>query len=540
MVHDISALVAEAAREVPERRALVESGGRSITWRDLEREVAALAAGLSGVGVRAGQRVMVVMGNRIEFVTTYLGVLRAQVVAVPVNPLSGPEELARMVADSGSRLVVADEHSVGAVREAVKLLVAALDGAGGGGSATGLDADLVARAGRPIVVVVGTDPAPGELTFGDLYASDPVEVPSVGDPEKLAVLLYTSTTAADGTPSARAAMLTHRALLRNLSQVAAVEPPTMHGDDVVLGALPLFHVYGLNAVLGAVLWARARLVLVEQWDPYAVLDLIEDEACSVLPVAPPVFGHWLRAEHLRERLGPVRLVLSGSATLPAEVIAEFRSATGLEIQQGYGLTEAAPVVTSTLLSKAPRPGSVGVPLEGIEVRVVDELGQPTGGEDPGELQIRGENLFSGYWPDGADGPGADGWWSTGDVGWFDVDGDLVLVDRLEEVITVSGFSVYPSEVEEVLAEAPGVVAVAVVAADDPGTGQAVVAYVQAPGLDADEVAAGARAVAEDRLARFKRPSRIEVVDEVPRRSSGQVHRGRLRGVERRRALGILS
>ena len=535
MVHDISDLVAAAAREVPGRRALVEAGGRSITWQDLEDEVAAVAAGLSGVGIRAGQRVMVVMGNRIEFVSAYLGVLRAQVVAVPANPHAPATDLARMVADSGSRLVIADEHSVGVVREAVALLVAAIEGR----EPDGLDADLVARAGRPIVVVVGTDPAPGEITYADLHASDPAGVPPLQDPEKLAVLLYTSATDAEGNSVPRAAMLTHRALLANLRQVAAVEPSTMHGDDVVLGALPLFHVYGLNAVLGAVLYSRARLVLVEQWDPYAVLDLIEDEACSVLPVVPPVFAHWLRAEHLRERLGPVRLVLSGSATLSAEVVEAFREATGLEVQQGYGLTEAAPVVTSTLAGGARRPGSLGTPLEGVEVRVVDELGQPTGGEDPGEIQVRGDNLFSGYWPDASDGPGEDGWWSTGDVGLFDVDGGLVLVDRLEEVVTVSGFSVYPSEVEEALADVPGVRAVAVVGADDPGTGQAVVAYVQAPGADPHEVERAVRERAVERLARFKQPSRVEVVDEVPRRLTGQVHRGRLRGVERRRTLGIL-
>lgn len=535
MVHDISDLVATAAREVPGRRALVEAGGRSITWRDLESEVAAVASGLSGVGIRAGQRVMVVMGNRIEFVSAYLGVLRAQVVAVPVNPAASAAELARMVADSGSRLVIADEHSVGVVREAVQLLVAAIEGK----EPAGLDADVVARAGRPIVVVVGTDPAPGEITYADLHASTPSEVPPLQDPEKLAVLLYTSTTDASGATSLRGAMLTHRALLANLRQVGSLEPATMHGDDVVLGALPLFHVYGLNAVLGAVLYSRARLVLVDQWDPYAVLDLIEDEACSVLPVAPPVFAHWLRAEHLRERLGPVRLVLSGSATLSAEVIEAFREATGLEVQQGYGFTEAAPVVTSTLAAAHPRPGSLGAPLDGVEVRVVDELGQPTDGADPGEIQVRGDNLFSGYWPDGTDGPAEDGWWPTGDVGLFDVEGGLVLVDRLEEVVTVSGFSVYPTEVEEALADVAGVKAVAVVGAEDPETGQAVVAYVQAPGSDPAEVERAVVERAAERLARFKQPSRVEVVDELPRRLSGQVHRGHLRGVERRRALGIL-
>ena len=163
----------------------------------------------------------------------------------------------------------------------------------------------------PAVVVTGTAPGEGELALDDLRADVVRPVPPLPDPEKLAALLYTSGTS--GRP--RAAMLSHRALLANIEQVAAVEPPMMHGDDVVLGVLPLFHVYGLNAVLGGVLRHRARLLLVERFEPQAVLDLIDDEACSVVPIAPPVFAHWLPDEHLRERLGPVRLVLSGSAPL---------------------------------------------------------------------------------------------------------------------------------------------------------------------------------------------------------------------------------
>ena len=338
--NDISAFVAEAAADVPDRQALVESGGRSLTWAALEDEVARIATGLGVHGIRAGQRVMIAVGNRIEFVTAYLGVLRAQVVAVPVNPRSAPGEVARMVADSGTRLVIADATALDVVREGLAELAA--------------DGEVPA----PIVVVVGAEPGEGEHAFAELRADVVRPVPPLPDPEKLAALLYTSGTS--GRP--RAAMLSHRALLANIEQVAAVEPPMMHGDDVVLGVLPLFHVYGLNAVLGGVLRHRARLLLVEKFDPQAVLDLIDDEACSVVPIAPPAFAHWLPDEHLRERLGPVRLVLSGSAPLEASVIEEFTGITGIPVHQGYGLTEASPVVTSTLCSADPAPGSVGAAL----------------------------------------------------------------------------------------------------------------------------------------------------------------------------------
>jgi long-chain acyl-CoA synthetase len=334
-------------------------------------------------------------------------------------------------------------------------------------------------------------------------------------------------------------MLTHRALLANIEQVASVDPPMIHGDDVVLGVLPLFHVYGLNAVLGVVMRHRAKLVLTGRFEPQGTLDLIEDEACSVVPVAPPVFAYWRDVDQLKERLGPVRLVLSGSAPLSPELALEFNQLTGIPIHQGYGLTEASPVVTSTLCSETFQPGSVGAALPGIEIRLVDEAGRPPEGEDPGEIQIKGDNLFSGYWPDGALGPDREGWWSTGDVGFLDASGDLFLVDRLKELVIVSGFNVYPVEVEDVIREVPGVLEAAVIGVEDPQTGESVVAYVVAPGADATALEAAVRTHCEQRLARFKQPSRIEVVGELPVGVTGKVQKGRLRGMERRRALGLL-
>jgi long-chain acyl-CoA synthetase len=528
--HDLATLVAGAAEERPEALAVVEAGGRSLTWAELEDEVGRIATGLGARGVVAGHRVLLAVGNRLEFVTTYLGVLRAQVVAVPVNPRSPVEELARLIADSGARLVVADPRTLGAVRDAVTVVHEALDGKG-----DMLDPDLVSRAVSPLVVVIGEPALEGELAHDGLRSADARPVPPLPDPEKLAALLYTSGTS--GRP--RAAMLTHRALLANLEQVAAVEPPMIRGDDVVLGVLPLFHVYGLNAVLGGVLRHRAKLVLVERFDPQGTLDVIDDEACSVVPVAPPVFAHWLPDEHLADRLGSVRLMLSGSAPLSPDLIERFTAKTSVPVHQGYGLTEAAPVVTSTLCSERLQTGSVGAALPGIDVRLVDERGREPDGEDPGEIQIRGANLFSGYWPDGSEGPDQDGWWSTGDVGFLDASGDLFLVDRLKELVIVSGFNVYPSEVEDVLREVEGIDDAAVIGVQDDRTGEAVIAYVRAPGADPAAVRDACRSHCETRLARFKWPARIEVVDELPLTVTGKVQKGRLRGIERRRALGLL-
>jgi long-chain acyl-CoA synthetase len=529
--HDVSSLVAEAALDRPDKLALVEAGGRSATWAQLEDEVARIATGLGAAGIVAGQRVLFAMGNRIEFVTTYLGVLRAQVVAVPVNPRATYGELARMIADSGSRIVVADRETVATVRDAVRLVRAAR-----AGDSDELDDDLVERSHDPRVYVVGAATEEGEQAYDALRAVAPRPVPPLPDPEKLACLLYTSGTS--GRP--RAAMLTHRALIANIDQAAEVEPPMIHGDDVVLGVLPLFHVYGLNAVLGSALRHRAKLVLVEHFEPQATLDLIDDEAISVLPVAPPVFAYWIETDHLRERLGPVRLMLSGSAPLSPELIERFTDATSIPVHQGYGLTEASPIVTSTLCSRDLKLGSVGAALPGVEVQLRDEVGHPPDGDDPGEIWIRGANLFSGYWPDGDEGPDQDGWWGTGDVGFLDDSGDLYLVDRIKELVIVSGFNVYPSEVEDVIREVPEVAEAAVIGVEDQRTGEAVVAYVVAEaGTSPESVANDVRTHCAARLARFKQPSRVEVVDELPLTVTGKVQKGRLRGMERRRSLGLL-
>ena len=529
-IRDVAELVTRAAAESPDRLAVVEAGGRSLTWAELEEEVGRVASGLGTAGIVGGHRVLLALGNRLEFVTTYLGVLRAHAVAVPVNPRATVGELARMIADSGARVVVADPETVAAAREAVDVVRRATSG-----QESDLDPSLLARAVVPHLVVVAADPQPGERSYDDLRAESARPVPPQQDSERLACLLYTSGTS--GLP--RAAMLSHRAMLANIEQVAQVQPPMIHGDDAVLGVLPLFHVYGLNAVLGGVLRHRAKLVLVERFDPQETLAIIDDEACSVVPVAPPVFAYWEQEADLAERLGPVRMVLSGSAPLSAEVIRRFTDRTGVPVHQGYGLTEAAPVVTSTLCSIELQAGSVGAALPGVEVRLVDESGHAPEGDDPGEIVVRGDNLFSGYWPDGEGGPDAEGWWATGDVGFLDRSGDLFLVDRVKELVIVSGFNVYPVEVEDVIEEVAGVTDAAVIGVPDEATGEAVVAYVRAPGADPAAIADAVRAHCAERLARFKQPTRVEVVEEMPRTVTGKVQKGRLRGLERRRTTGLL-
>ncbi|HET9858594.1 MAG TPA: AMP-binding protein [Nocardioidaceae bacterium] len=527
---NLADLLARAAAESPDRIALVEaSTGRRVTWTELDAEVSRVAHGLSGMGLVAGYRVVVCVTNRVEFVTSYLGALRARMVAVPVNPRSATGELVRMVADCGARVVVADPITVTSVRAAVAGLEDALQRA---------DEELRSRTAVPRIVVASAPTVPGETSYDDLLREGDADIPTPEDAEALAVLLYTSGTS--GRP--RAAMLSHRALMANVEQAAAVEPAMVTGNDTVLGVLPLFHVYGLNAVLGQVVRQSARLVLVDGFEVEGSLDIIEDEAVTVVPVAPPVFSYWVAVESLRDRLSGVRRVLSGSAPLAPEVVKAFTALSGLEVHQGYGLTEAAPAVTSTLCSRHIKAGSVGAALPGIGIRLVDESGRPPEGADPGEILISGANLFSGYWPDGEDGPDAEGWWPTGDVGFLDADGDLFLVDRLKELVIVSGFNVYPSEVEDVIAEVDGVAEAAVIGTEHAETGEAVVAYVKADpdrSLSEQELVEAVRDHCATRLARFKQPTAINVVPELPHTITGKVAKGRLRATERRRTLGLL-
>ncbi|MFL6132968.1 MAG: class I adenylate-forming enzyme family protein [Nocardioidaceae bacterium] len=530
MSAQLAELLTRAAAEAPDRTALVEAAtGRRVTWSELETEVDRVAAGLVRMGLVAGYRLVIVLPNRLEFVTTYLGALRAGLVAVPVNPRSATGELVRQLADCGARVAVADRSTLTMVRQAVAGLEDALGAA---------DEELRTRTPVPRIVVVSAPTVPGELGYDELLTADLVDTPHATDPERLATLLYTSGTS--GRP--RAAMLTHRALLANIEQVADVDPSMITGDDVVFGVLPLFHVYGLNAVLGQVLRQQARLVVVDGFDVEESLRVIAQESVTVLPVAPPVFAYWQGMPDLGERLRGVRLVLSGSAPLSAPLVDDFRRRTGIEVHQGYGLTEAAPVVTSTLRSPHPKRGSVGSALPGIEIRLADESGSAPEGEDPGQILIRGANMFSGYWADGAGGPGDDGWYATGDVGFLDRDGDLFLVDRLRELVIVSGFNVYPTEVEDVIGEVEGVAEAAVIGAPHPLTGETVVAYLTpagAPADTADELEARVRDHCATRLARFKQPSEVHVVDALPHTVTGKVAKGRLRAGRRRRDMGLL-
>jgi long-chain acyl-CoA synthetase len=338
------------------------------------------------------------------------------------------------------------------------------------------------------------------------------------------VLMFTSGTA--GSP--RAAMLTHRNLLANQRQALAAAG-TVTADDVVYGVLPLSHIYGLNVTLGLTLAAGGTLLLVQRFDPATAIESIQARNVTAVPGVPSMWSAFAQFDDApADAFATVRRGSSGAARLPVRVAERIRDRFGLELSEGYGLTEASPIV-STSSGLTARFGSVGRVVDGVELRVVDDQGVDVLVGDAGEVWVRGDNVFVGY----LDDPEAtarvltpDGWLRTGDVAILDEDGYLYLVDRAKDLIIVSGFNVFPAEVEDVLAAHPGVAEVGVVGVPHPYTGEAVKAYVVLePGAELDED--GLVDHAHDHLARYKCPTKVVFVDQLPKNATGKLVRRHL-------------
>ncbi|MGY1641159.1 AMP-binding protein [Geodermatophilus sp. SYSU D00703] len=482
----LAALVRAAAGARPQAPA-VAAGDERLTWGELDAQVDRAAAGYAARGLRPGERVAVQLPNGADWLRASLGALRAGLVVVPVNTGYTDPELEYVLRDSGAALLVA---------------------AGG----------RVPVAGVPVAAGPPADDAhPPEV-------AEDVAAPSF--------LVYTSGTT--GRP--RGAVLSAAALRANQRQCLAMDPAPVRPDDRVLCLLPLFHVYGLNAGFGLVAATGACAVLLERFDPAESLAVMAREEVTAVPGAPPVYQAWLAAADaagsdagLRRAFAAVRVASSGAAPLPAEVWTAMRERAAVTVWEGYGLTEACPVVTSTLATGRAKPACIGGPLPGVELQLRDTaLHEPEeAGDGPGEIWVRGPNLFSGYWPDGADGPDAEGWLATGDLAYADEDGDLHLVDRRSDLVLVSGFTVYPAEVERVLDTHPAVAESAVIGVPDPRTGNAVRAVVALrPGREVtlDEL----RDHAAASLARYKVPTSVHVLAALPHSLTGKVSRARLR------------
>jgi long-chain acyl-CoA synthetase len=478
------------------------SRGKTTSYAELRQQTAALRGGLVGAGLEPGDRIAILVGNNWYFVVSYLAALGAGLVAVPLNPSSPPTEVESELAAVGARAVVTGP----AARE----LVESID----------------QRRIPSVELLIGCGFTPeGGVDVDQLLDHEPAAIVDRDD-DDLAVLVFTSGTA--GSP--KAAMLSHANLRTNLAQMLSVPVLAPTSDDVVFGVLPLFHIFGLNVVLGTSLAAGSSLLLVERFDPISAVEAIVKHGVTIISGPPTMWQAWAGFPDIpTDAFSAVRLAVSGAARLSEDTARSFEARFGLPLSEGYGLTEASPVVTSAAGTDAPI-GSVGVPVPGLEVRIADEHGEPALVGDSGEVWVRGPNVFKGYWNDPvttAQVVDEDGWLHTGDVATVDDDGYLYLVDRVKDLIIVSGFNVYPAEVEDVLIQHPAIDACAVVGVPHPYSGEAVKAYVvtvRGESVEEDEIIR----FCADRLARYKCPEKVWFVDEVPQGMGGKVLRRALR------------
>lgn len=459
---NLAQVVVDACREHTQRPAL-HLDGEQVSFGELGRRARVAAARLRELGIETGDRVALRLPNGPAFVAAWLGTLQLGAIVVPLNPLLAQREV-------DERLRVSD----------ARLLIDASD----------------------------------ELEGDDSPEIRPVER---GDADP-AVILFTSGTSG----RAKGAVLTHggiRAAAESAAGALALTP-----DDVVLGAAPFSHVLGQSTGLVGTLSAGASIAVVERFEAEPTLRFMTDTATTILLGVPTMCIALCEAARAAGELPPVRIAHVGGAPVPLEVARDFEETFGGEVYEGYGLTEMSGIATTYVAGQPRKPGSVGMPLAGTEIRIVGLDGAVLPANEPGEVQFRGPSVVPGYWED-EDATAAalseDGWLSTGDIGYVDADGYLFLVDRKKDVIIRGGYTVYPREVEEVLYAHPVVLEAAVVGVPHPTLGEEVAALVVCrPGAEADPDAL--RAYAREHVAAYKYPRRVVLVESLPKGPTGKI------------------
>jgi long-chain acyl-CoA synthetase len=459
---NLAHVLVDACREHAQRPALRLDSG-DVGFGELELRARAEAARLRRLGVETGDRVALRLPNGPRFVAAWLGALQLGAVVVPLNPLLAQREVDERLRISGARL-------------------------------------LVDASGEP------ESDVPPEIGPVARHDTDP------------AVILFTSGTSG----RAKGAILTHGSI--RAAAAAAAGALALTPEDVVLGAAPFSHVLGQSTGLVATLSAGASVAIVERFEAEATLRFMNATGTTILLGVPTMCIALGEAARSAAELPPVRIAHVGGAPVPVEVARDFERVFGGEVYEGYGLTEMSGIATTYVAGQARKPGSVGMPLGGTEMRIVALDGSALPANEPGEVQFRGPSVVPGYWDDEeatAEALSEDGWLSTGDIGYVDDDGYLFLVDRKKDVIIRGGYNVYPREVEEVLYAHPAVLEAAVVGVPHPTLGEEVAALVVArPGSAPDPDAL--RAYTRERVAAYKYPRHVLLVESLPKGASGKI------------------
>ncbi len=472
-----------------------------LSFGDLDRATDSLAAALAARGIRPGDRIGLLCPNGSTFVVAYLGILKAGATVVPLNLLLNPREMGYILADSGARGLIQHESFDSAAA----------------GAAEGLALDLRVR--------IGAVAAPGLLCFSDLIG-EAVPPPALDGwpPESIAAILYTSGTT--GRP--KGAMLSHRNLVANAGGIA--QALGFVPEDRVLVVLPMFHAFAATVGMLTPLLTGCGLVPVPRFDPKGVTQAIAAHGATLFLGVPSMYGVLLRLDDSAVAAwAGVRACVSGGAAMPVAVMSAFEQRFGVPVLEGDGPTECSPVTCVNPLVGVRKPGSVGLPIPGVEMRILDCLGREVPEGIPGEVCVRGPSVMEGYYrlPDATREAFFGDWFRTGDLGTRDPDGYFFLIDRIKDLIIVNGMNVYPRVVEEVLYAHPAVAEAAVVGDPDPRHGEVPVAHLALkPGASAS--AAELKEWCRGRLGRHELPRRFVICETLPRNAAGKILKRELR------------
>jgi long-chain acyl-CoA synthetase len=502
MSFNLAVILRESRNAHPEK-PLCHIAEQTFSYAQVDEISGRVATSLRNLGVGRADKVAVQLPNLPHFLFAYFAILKAGAVMVPLNPLLRAPEVRYHLHDSDSRLLITFETFA---EEAVK-------GAG----------DLPTY----VVNLPGNDQRPeGTKHFDELYFADDTGDIEPTNADDTAVIIYTSGT----TGKPKGAELTHFQLFMNCT--VAGELFEIRDDDVGMAVLPMFHVFGLSSVLNVTVRYGGSLVLVPRFDAKTVVDELAHHRCTIFSGVPTMYFALLQADTEGHDLSALRVGVSGGAAIPGEVIRAFEEKfPGVVILEGYGLSETASTTTFNINAEQRKVLSIGKPIWGVEVRVVDEDDNelPPGTDNVGEIVIRGHNVMKGYYkkPEATAEAFRDGWFHTGDLAYRDEDGYFFIVDRKKDLVIRGGYNVYPREIEEVLFDHPGVAAAAVIGKPDEKLGQEVLAFVVAKEgvkLTSDELIAHCK----ERLAAYKYPREVRVIDELPMGPTGKVLKKELR------------
>ncbi|HEY1014962.1 MAG TPA: long-chain fatty acid--CoA ligase [Herpetosiphonaceae bacterium] len=518
---NLASLIEDHARKRPDRLALIYND-MTFTYGQLNAMANMVANGLVALGIGPGDHVALSMPNLPYFPVAYYGILKAGAVVVTLNVMFKPREIAYHLQDCDAKALICFEGTpelpLGQMAKAGFDEVAACE-------------HLIVATANP----ASPSPFEGVRTLGQLmYNQPPTFKTHATKPDDTAVMLYTSGT----TGQPKGAELTHLNMTLNAMHSRDLALPVMDhspdGKNVVLITLPLFHSTGQTAQMNANFYGGATLTLMPRFEPGAVLEVMKRDKVNLWTGVPTMF--WALLQHAAAHnidTAPIaenlRLTSAGGAPMPVEVMKQFEETFGVRILEGYGLSETAPVACFNPIDKPSKPGTVGLPLWGVEVRCVDDNDQDVPVGEKGEVLIRGYNVMKGYYkrPDVTAEVMRGGWFHTGDIGVLDADGYLAIVDRKKDMILRGGYNVYPRELEEVLMTHPAVSLVAVVGVPDEKLGEEVKAYVVLkPGaeLAEDELLAWGK----EQFAAYKYPRQVEFRNELPISATGKILKRELR------------